>query len=204
MWEQFNQSGSITISHWEWTRWKKGKFVEDESYEWSDVENERRLGVRVRDTKYFIFFREIRYKQREHNYWIERAGGWRIKIPFCKTYEQTRIANWIVVDFPIFILCLWRMFSEHPIRWCHSRAAESYTRPAREKQGALLSLSITRQNIHPVASRGFLLPEGTLKAVTRDQWPATPASPSTSWVSLWLPFAPMNLMPPTFAGVPRQ
>ena len=97
-------------------RWGKGKFVEDESYEWSDAENERRLGVRVRETKYFILFREIRYKQREHNYWIERAGGWRIKIPFCKTYEQTRIANWFVVDFPIFILCLWRMFSEHPIR----------------------------------------------------------------------------------------
>ena len=105
-----------TFTSWSWNRSKKGQFVEDESYEWSDVELDRRLGIRVRETKYFIFFREIRYKQREHNYWIERAGGWRIKIPFCKTYEQTRIANWIVVDFPIFILCLWRMFSEHPIR----------------------------------------------------------------------------------------
>ena len=33
--------------------------------------------------------------------------------------------------------------------------AESYTKPAREKQGAWLSLSISRQNIHPVARRGF-------------------------------------------------
>ena len=107
MWEQFNQSGSITISHWEWTRWKKGKFVEDESYEWSDAENERRLGVRVRETKYFIFFREIRYKQREHNYWIAKAGGWRIKMPFCKTYEETKIANWILVDLPLTIFAVW-------------------------------------------------------------------------------------------------
>ena len=107
MFEQFDVRGSISIDHWSWTRWEKGKFIEDESYEWSDVENERRLGVRVRDTKYFIFFREIRYKQREHNYWIERAGGWRIKIPFCKTYAQTRIANWIVVDLPSMIFTIW-------------------------------------------------------------------------------------------------
>ena len=139
MWEQFNQSGCISTNHWTWTRWEKGKFVEDESYEWSDAENERRLGVRVRETKYFIFFREIRYKQREHNYWIERAGGWRIKIPFCKTYEQTRIANWIVVDLPIFILYLWFIFSRTPIRWCHSRAAECCAKPGSEKQGALSS-----------------------------------------------------------------
>ena len=107
MWEQFNQSGCISTNHWHWTRWEKGKFAEDESYEWSDVENQRRLGVRARETKYFIFFREIRYKQREHNCWIERAGGWRIKIPFCKTYEQTRIANWIVVDLPSTIFAFW-------------------------------------------------------------------------------------------------
>ena len=105
-----------TIHYWSWSRFKKGEFVEDERYEWRDAALDRRLGVRIRETKYFIFFREIRYKQREHNYWIEKAGGWRFKIPFCKTYEQTRIASWIVVDFPIFILCLWRMFSEHPIR----------------------------------------------------------------------------------------
>ena len=107
MWVQYNQSGSISTSHWAWNRWEKGKFVEDESYEWSDAENERRLGIRVRETKYFIFFREIRYEQREHNYWIERARGWRIKIPFCKTYEQTRIANWIVVDLPSMIFAFW-------------------------------------------------------------------------------------------------
>ena len=116
MWEQYNQSVGISTNHWAWTRWEKGKLVEDESYEWSDVENERRLGVRVRDTKYFIFFREIRYKQREHNYWIEKAGGWRIKIPFCKTYEETRIANWIVVDGPFVILYFWIVFSRTPIR----------------------------------------------------------------------------------------
>ena len=96
-----------TFTHWSWTRFKKGEFVEDESYEWSDAENESRLGIRVRETKYFIFFREIRYKQREHNYWIQRARGWRIKIPFCKTYEQTRIANWIVVDLPSTIFAFW-------------------------------------------------------------------------------------------------
>ena len=106
----------VTIHHWSWCRFKKGKFIEDESYEWRDAALDRRLGVRIRETKYFIFFREIRYKQREHNYWIERAGGWRIKIPFCKTYDDTRIGNWILLDFPVFILCLWMMFSEHPIR----------------------------------------------------------------------------------------
>ena len=107
MWEQFNQSGSFSANHWSLSRWGKGKFVEDESYEWSDAENEYRLGIRVREKKYFIFFREIRYKQREHNYWIKRARGWRIKIPFCKTYEQTRIANWIVVDLPSTIFAVW-------------------------------------------------------------------------------------------------
>ena len=112
MFEQFNVSGSISINHWSWTRWKKGRFAEDESYKWSYVENQRRLGVRLRETKYFIFFREIRYKQREHKYWIEKAGGWRIKIPFCKTYEQTRIANWIVVDLPFVVLYLWIVFSQ--------------------------------------------------------------------------------------------
>ena len=58
MLEQYNQSGSGSISHWEWTRWEKGKFIEDESYEWSDAEYERRLGIRVRETKYFIFLRD--------------------------------------------------------------------------------------------------------------------------------------------------
>ena len=107
MFEQYDVRGSISIDHWSWTRWEKGKFVEDESYKWSDAENERRLGVRVRETKYFIFFREIRYKQREHNYWIAKAGGWRIKIPFCKTYEETKIANWILVDLPLTIFAVW-------------------------------------------------------------------------------------------------
>ena len=96
-----------TFTHWSWTRFKKGEFVEDEGYEWSDVELDRRLGVRIRETKYFIFFREIRYKQREHNYWIAKAGGWRIKIPFCKTYEETKIANWILVDLPLTIFAVW-------------------------------------------------------------------------------------------------
>ena len=68
---------------------------------------DRRLGVRIRETKYFIFFREIRYKQREHNYWIEKAGGWRIKIPFCKTSEEIRIGNWILLDLPLLILAIW-------------------------------------------------------------------------------------------------
>ena len=98
---------SGTFTHWSWTCFKKGKFVEDESYEWSDVELDRRLGVRIRETKCFIFFREIRYKQREHNYWIAKAGGWRIKIPFCKTYEETKIANWILVDLPLTIFAIW-------------------------------------------------------------------------------------------------
>ena len=62
------------INHWSWSRFKKGKFVEDESYDWSDAELGRRLGIRTRETKYFIFFREIRYKQREHNYWIEQKN----------------------------------------------------------------------------------------------------------------------------------
>ena len=96
-----------TFTHWSWTRFKKGEFVEDESYEWSDVEFDRRLGVRIRETKHLIFFREIRYKQREHNYWIEKAGGWRIKIPFCKTYEEAKIANWILVDLPLTIFAVW-------------------------------------------------------------------------------------------------
>ena len=108
---KYNESGGINSDHWAWTRWEKGKFIEDESYKWSDAENQRRLGVRVRLTKYFIFFREIRYKQREHNYWIEKAGGWRFKIPFCKTYEQTRIGNWILVDLPLLIFAFWIMFS---------------------------------------------------------------------------------------------
>ena len=146
-----------TIHHWSWCRFKKGKFIEDESYEWRDAVLDRRLGVRIRETKYFIFFREIRYKQREHNYWIEKAGGWRIKIPFCKTYEQTRIANWIVVDLPSMIFAFWiyRQFL-YPLlkNWCN-------TRPTREKQGALLSLSFFRQNLThftPAAMAGFLLP----------------------------------------------
>ena len=100
-----------TIHHWSWSRFKKGEFVEDESYEWRDAVLDRRLGVRIRETKYFIFFREIRYKQREHNYWIEKAGGWRFKIPFCKTYDQTRIGNWILVDLPLLVFAFWIMFS---------------------------------------------------------------------------------------------
>ena len=95
-----------TINHWSWTRFKKGNFVEDASYEWSDDTLDRRLGVRILETKYFTFFREIRYKQREHNYWIEKAGGWRIKLPFCKTYQQTKIGNWIVVDIPFAIIMM--------------------------------------------------------------------------------------------------
>ena len=102
-----NTRFSCTINHWSWTRFKKGKFVEDESYEWSDDPLDRRLGVRILETKYFTFFREIRYKQREHNYWIEKAGGWRIKLPFCKTYQQTKIGNWIVVDIPFAIIMMW-------------------------------------------------------------------------------------------------
>ena len=101
----------FTIHHWSWCRFKKGEFIEDESYEWRDAVLDRRLGVRIRETKYFIFFREIRYKQREHNYWIEKAGGWRIEIPFCKTYEQTRIGNWILLDLPLLILAIWITFS---------------------------------------------------------------------------------------------
>ena len=96
-----------TINHWSWSRFKKGKFVEDESYDWSDAELGRRLGIRTRETKYFIFFREIRYKQREHNYWIEKAGGWRVKIPFCKTYEEIKFGNWILVDLPFMIFAFW-------------------------------------------------------------------------------------------------
>ena len=96
-----------TINHWSWSRFIKGKFVEDESYDWSDVELGRRLGIRTRETKHFIFFREIRYKQREHNYWIEKAGGWRVKIPFCKTYEETKIGNWILVDLPFTMFAFW-------------------------------------------------------------------------------------------------
>ena len=105
MWEQYNQSGSISTSHWTWNRWEKGKFVEDESYEWSDAENERRLGIRVRETKYFIFFREIRYKQREHNYWIERAGGWRIKIPFSKHTSRQGLPTglWLICPLLYYI-----------------------------------------------------------------------------------------------------
>ena len=109
---RFQSRGAISIDHWSWSRFDKGKFVENESYKWRDALLDRRLGVRIRETKYFIFFREIRYKQREHNYWIEKAGGWRIKIPFCKTYEQTRIANWIVVDLPFVILYFWIVFSQ--------------------------------------------------------------------------------------------
>ena len=77
---------------------QKGEFVEDESYEWSNAELGRRLGVRIRETKYFIFFREIRYKQRERNYWIEKAGGWRIKIPFAKHTRKQRLATgfWLI------------------------------------------------------------------------------------------------------------
>ena len=104
--------GSIGIQGWKWSLFEEGKFVEDEIYEWRDAALDRRLGARTRETKYFIFFREIRYKQREHNYWIEKAGGWRIKIHFCKTYEQTRTANWIVVNFPFIILYFWIVFSQ--------------------------------------------------------------------------------------------
>ena len=81
-----------TFTHWSLSRFNKGEFVEDESYKWSDVELGRRLGVRIRETKYFIFFREIRYKQREHNYWIAKAGGWRIKMPFAKHMRSQRLA----------------------------------------------------------------------------------------------------------------
>ena len=134
-----------TINHWSWSRYKKGEFVEDESYEWRDAVLERRLGVRIRETKYFIFFREIRYKQRTHNYWIEKAGCWRVKIPFCNTYEQTRIGNWILVDLPFMIFCLWIVSSNFwslnmvtkwflkPIK----RGAESHTKTERGKQGVL-------------------------------------------------------------------
>ena len=103
--------GSISFQRWTSSRFEEGIFVEDESYEWRDAALDRRLGVRIRETKYFIFFREIRYKQREHNYWIEKSGGWRFKIPFCKTYEQTRIGNWILVDLPLLVFAIWIMFS---------------------------------------------------------------------------------------------
>ena len=94
-------------------------------------------GVRIRETKYFIFFREIRYKQREHNYWIEKAGGWRIKIPFCKTYEETRIANWILVDGPFVILYfglffLALLFADATAEWL-----KAIQDPLGERQGAL-------------------------------------------------------------------
>ena len=103
----FQSRGTFSIGHWSWSRFEKGKFVEDESYEWRDTVLDPRLGVRIRETKYFIFFREIRYKQSEHNYWIKKAAGWRIIIPFCKTYEQTRIGNWILVDLPFMVFFLW-------------------------------------------------------------------------------------------------
>ena len=35
MWEQFNQSGSFNANHLSLSRWGKGKYVEDESYEWN-------------------------------------------------------------------------------------------------------------------------------------------------------------------------
>ena len=78
----------FTFTYWSWTRFKKGEFVEDKSYEWSDVELDRRLGVRVHEQ----YFPSERFDtNREHNYWIEKAGGWRIKFPFCKTHEETRL-----------------------------------------------------------------------------------------------------------------
>ena len=111
---QYSSSGGISVSHWSWDRYEKGKFVEDESYEWSDEgEFGRRLGIRVRETKRFIFYREIRYKQRGNYNLVSRAGGWRIKLPFCKTYEQTRLANMIVVEFLFFFVlaCLYIFFA---------------------------------------------------------------------------------------------
>ena len=104
-----------TINYWSWDRsHKKGKYIEDESYEWSNVELDRRLGVRTRENKYFIFFREIRYKQREHNYWFEKSGGWRIKIPYCKTYQQQKIGNWILVDLPFYMFMFWCFWQLSP------------------------------------------------------------------------------------------
>lgn len=46
----------------------------------------------------------------------------------------------------------------HLARGTSTDGAESNTRPAREKQGALmLSLSISRQDLHPVAMAGFTI-----------------------------------------------
>ena len=151
-----------TINHWSWSRFKKGEFVEDESYEWRDAVLDRRLGVRVRETKYFIFFREIRYKQRKHNYWIEKAGGWRFKIPFCKTYEQTRIGNWVLVDLPFMIFFLWIISSNFwslnmVTKWFRkpiTKGAESHAKPEREKQRRYVSLFISWQEIYPVSKGG--------------------------------------------------
>ena len=112
MWEQYDVRGCISIDIGHGLDGKKVNLSKMKAMNGATQRINAGWGVRVRETKYFIFFREIRYKQREHNYWIERAGGWRIKIPFCKTYEQTRIANWIVVDLPFVILYLWIVFSQ--------------------------------------------------------------------------------------------
>ena len=59
------------------------------------------VGGRIR--KKISFSSEIDTNE-EHNYWIEKAGGWRFG-NFCETYEQTRI-NWILVDLPLLVFAL--------------------------------------------------------------------------------------------------
>ena len=108
---RWERSGSASIHGWSSRRWEEGTFVEDESYKWRDAAVDRRLGVKRRNTKYFILYREVLYKQREDCYWIERTRGWWLKIPFCKTYEETKIGNWILIDLPIVGFYIWIIFS---------------------------------------------------------------------------------------------
>ena len=58
-----------------------------------------------------------------------------------------------VLTFQKLILC--KVFVGKPDALM--KGAESYTKPAREKQGALLSLSISRQNFQPVSNGGFFV-----------------------------------------------
>ena len=84
--------------------------------------------------------------------------------------------------------------------------AESHTRPAREKQVASLSLSISRQNIYPVARRGFLFlthPDGG--ALTRTCRLGMPPMPSSAPApGSWLGLQPCRLRPGSDASVDRS
>ena len=87
-----------TFTHWSWTRFKKGEFVEDESYEWSDVELDRRLGVRIRETKTSFFSVRFDINKESIIIGLKRLVAGESKYLFAKHMRRQRLLTgfWLI------------------------------------------------------------------------------------------------------------